>query len=236
MNGMRRLSGAARIRSTRILEAKFVCDSCQKQQRRSLASSPTVPPPKPPPSGFAALSSRRLISVSGPDAAKYLQGVITASIADRDAKPRQHGFYTAFLNAQGRVLHDVFIYPDTLIRGRDGTPETLKENFLIEVDSAEAERLQRHIKRYKLRAKFDVRLLPADEATVWHAWNDDQDPHTGFESRIARSDGSGIVLQDPRVPSLGYRLVQLGDKPPALELNQTTDDAYQIRRYLFGVP
>lgn len=226
---MRGLPGAS---IARIRQVGFVCPSCREHRR--YATAVTRNPPKPPASGFAALPSRRVISVSGPDAAKYLQGVITSSIATPEARPRTAGFYTAFLSAQGRVLHDVFVFPDTIIAGKDAGPDGLKENFLIEVDANEAERLEKHIRRYKLRAKFDVRLLPPSEVSVWHLW-DDFAPGS-LESDLARVVGSSILLRDPRAPGLGLRLLQAGDKLPSAELEQRSEDAYRIRRYLRGVP
>ncbi|KAH6850392.1 putative transferase CAF17, mitochondrial [Chaetomium sp. MPI-CAGE-AT-0009] len=153
----------------------FTCRGCLTQPplpahhpRRGLSgSAPSNSYTSGPyPAGIAELSSRKLISVSGPDAAKYLQGVITANLTPGYAGPNPTserlrsdvGFYAAFLTAQGRILHDVFIYRDL----RD-TSNPAGHSWLVEVDAAEAERLQKHIKRYKLRAKFDVRLLDDGE-------------------------------------------------------------------------
>ncbi|KAF6842809.1 folate-binding protein YgfZ [Colletotrichum musicola] len=213
--------------------ASFICRSCrqQRQQRRRYSSSISPPPPAPPSAGFAALPSRRLISVAGPDAAKFLQGVITANIASKEARARETGFYAAFLNATGRVLHDVFIYPNTAGLGGGAAAEQQQTGtrFLIEVDANEAERLARHIKRYKLRAKFDVRLLAVDEATVWQAWDDSDKPLTTDAATL------NSMTRDPRTPGLGYRLVGAAGAPPHLDLEATTEDSYTIRRYLQGV-
>ncbi|KAF9872632.1 folate-binding protein YgfZ [Colletotrichum karsti] len=220
---------------TQLSAASFVCRSCRQQQqqqqqrqRRQYSSNISPPPPAPPAAGFTALPSRRLISVAGPDAAKFLQGVITANIASKEARARETGFYAAFLNATGRVLHDVFVYPDTA--GLGGAAAAAEEQagtrFLIEADANEAERLAKHIKRYKLRAKFNVRLLAVDEATVWHAWDDSGKPITTDAATLTR---------DPRTPGLGYRLIQGKDTPPQLDLEATTEDSYTIRRYLQGV-
>ncbi|KXH34507.1 folate-binding protein YgfZ [Colletotrichum simmondsii] len=220
----------------------FVCRTCRQQQQRRQYSStnPTttsLPPPAPPSAGYAALPSRRLISVAGADAAKFLQGVITGNIASEAARARKTGFYAAFLNATGRVLHDVFIYPDLAGLGGSAAAaesEQAGTRFLIEVDANEAERLAKHIKRYKLRAKLTVRLLAADEATVWHAWNESGKPITTDTALL------DTITKDPRTPGLGYRAVQGGDAtaaPPglALDLDVTTEDSYTIRRYLQGV-
>jgi transferase CAF17, mitochondrial len=225
----------------RSILASPLCRSCrtalrqQQHQRHPKRSYATSIPPPPPASGFTPLETRRVISVSGPDAGKYLQGVITSSIATPEARPREQGFYTSFLSAQGRVLHDVFVYPDTIYKPGHAA-DGLNDRFLIEVDAAEAERLQKHIKRYKLRAKFDVSLTPPGEVSVWHVWDD------GPESRIGnvlRSVDGDVVMRDTRAPGMGYRVLRLGDKAPilaTLEMDRSSEEAYRIRRYLHGVP
>ena len=196
---------------------------------------------------MAALASRRLISVSGPDAAKYLQGVITASILRLQAKPTADagepatlppaGLYAAFLSAQGRVLHDVFVYRDTLGVGKDGKDagtDAGATSFLIEVDAEAAATLAKHIKRYKLRAKFDVRLLEAGELTVWHGW--------GLADRPTTADNGIIAHHDTRAPGLGWRFIapsaswqQQQQQQQQLGLDVVDESAYRVHRYLLGV-
>lgn len=225
----------------------FICSTCRfaaaatvARPRRarpfsstSPARSPSLPPPPPPPpSGLVALSSRRLISVSGPDSPKFLQGVITQNIlSPAGSGAAGAGSYAAFLNATGRVLHDIFIYPDA--RGSPG------ESFLIEVDAAEAPRLERHIKRYKLRANFAVRLLDPTEVTVWHGWDDSGSNSTALDaaSKGAKDSHQLVHMKDPRAPGLGYRMLTEGDRAPAVDLERAADeDVYRVRRYLMGVP
>ncbi len=166
--------------------------------------------------------------MSGADAAKYLHGVVTSTIVTDGDAPQAEGCYTGFLSAQGRVLHDAFIYPDTLIN-QGGE---LGQSFLIEVDANEAERLEKHIKRYKLRAKFNVRLLHNEEATVWQAWDD-----AGTRDSSNIKAGEAILqLKDPRTPTLGSRYITTKGTRPSLDLDQTDEGAYQVRRYLQGVP
>lgn len=202
----------------RELPSAIVCRSCCPQ-RRQLASASA--PPAPPTSGLACLSSRRLISVVGPDAAKFLQGIITANISRPDGNPRTDGFYAAFLTATGRILHDVFVYPN---HGPD------EPGFLVEVDADQAPTLARHIKRYKLRAKLAVKLLAEDEASVWHAWDDNN--AADWDSIVA---STRLSLKDPRVPGLGYRFARLDRKTPEVDVELATEDSYTIRRYLQGV-
>lgn len=135
------------------------------------------------------------------------------------------------------MLNDVFIYP------RGGPAD---DQWLIEVDSAEAEKLFKHIKRYKLRAKFNVRLVEESELNVWSVWQgrDGQGtssgtgwtPHTMGEN--VAHDAQEIGCMDTRAPGMGRRLILTGDKTPTLDFDaeEAPEDAYRMRRYLKGVP
>jgi transferase CAF17, mitochondrial len=240
---LRRALSSLKFRlSTPVRPAFYICNRCLAQPGARLFSASSgrrsalsTNPSRSASSGLASLSSRRLISVSGPDATKYLHGVITSSFGSPGVlgSGGRGGFYTAFLNAQGRVLHDVFIYPDSIGLGT-GTTTRSEESFLIEVDAAEAERLQRHIKRYKLRAKLDVRLLSQEEATVWHAWDDSE--KSGLVSVLGKAHEDTILLDDTRTPNLGLRAITHRDATPHIDLEHVPEKAYQIRRYLHGVP
>ncbi|KAM7195729.1 putative transferase CAF17, mitochondrial [Rhypophila sp. PSN 637] len=206
-----------------------------------------TPPPALVRSGIAPLHSRRLISVSGPDAAKYLQGVITANITQPDGSPRTTPFYAAFLTAKGRVLHDVFIYPydpSFLDPSGSGPKAAPGESFLIEVDTPEATRLVQHIKRYKLRAKFDVRLLYDSQVQVWHVWSGDEEALKRKLDMYYEShrDAICVLNPDPRAPGLGYRIISrpcASTDTTALEsadLPLVPESAYTLHRYRLGIP
>lgn len=253
---MRPASRQLSKRHARPAPSNFICASC-RTARAFFSSGPSraspAPPASPPTSGLVALSSRRLISLSGPDAPKFLQGVITQTILATPAHPntaagagttttatadppriRDDGFYSAFLTATGRVLHDVFVYPDH----RAAPSSSPHESFLLEVDAAEAARLEHHIKRYKLRAKFAVRLLDAGEATVWHGWDDGGGDDGGrAASKVDDDDLDRIVhMRDPRAPGLGWRMVRAGESAPRVEWARVADEeVYRVRRYLYGV-
>ncbi|KAI0199558.1 Aminomethyltransferase folate-binding domain-containing protein [Astrocystis sublimbata] len=243
--------------------APFVCASCRLQQhqqshvanrrqRRSFASkpSPSTPPAPPPSSGHARLRTRRLISISGVDAPHFLQGLVTTSIEgnstanpNRSTKPTEQApwFYCGFLNALGRVLHDVFVYPAP--PGSTGEP-----HFIIEVDTAQLATLLKHLKRYKLRSKISLRALEEDEMSVWQIWNDaDMILPTQELGGPVRKDERSIMIPDFRAPGMGYRVLTYGVDldVPALGLSsglqsaagqETDESAYRVHRYLRGVP
>lgn len=116
---------------------------------------------RPTDSGVAALSQRRLISLSGPDTVKLLQGLITNNVHTSRDQP----FFAAFLDSRGRVLWDVFVwvYPELLAAEEYWS-------CYIEVDASEVEALRKHLKRHKLRSKVAIELVPEEELGVWAAW------------------------------------------------------------------
>ncbi|KAN0110454.1 Aminomethyltransferase folate-binding domain containing protein [Hyaloscypha variabilis] len=218
----------------RTLDRPYICTNClSRNLRGSLATTSYRPystsrnPPPPPSAAYARLSSRRLISLSGPDSTRYLQGVITANLSP--STPRRSGFYTAFLNAPGRLLNDVFIYPDGKGEG----------SWLIEVDAKEVEKLAKHIKRYKLRAKFEVKVLEVGEKDVWSLWEDEGKEWTAYSfggpSSETRGEGAEVGCVDTRAPGMGRRLILTGNQKPEVEMEETSEDSYRIRRYLKGV-
>ncbi|KAI2612742.1 Aminomethyltransferase folate-binding domain-containing protein [Hypoxylon fragiforme] len=245
-------------------------------QLPSSSSSLLLPPP---PSAYARLTSRCLISIAGPDAPRFLQGIVTQSVVDEPstsggARHRQNapkpttssanlpGFYCGFLNAKGRVLHDVFIYRDTL--GLGGGADAVSsatatatgaanggDSFIIEVDATQAETLARHIKRYKLRSRFNFRILDPDECATWQVWDGSENHNMPFTQTTTPTQPSlalprfahlksSIVLPDTRAPGMGFRVLSPGSRGDSsgldLDLEQTSDTAYRVRRYLHGVP
>ncbi|KAI1433423.1 Aminomethyltransferase folate-binding domain-containing protein [Xylaria sp. CBS 124048] len=242
--------------------APFICTSCRstirkaqppQQQRLGFASSvslrnetePSHRPAQPPASGHARLTTRRLISISGIDAPHFLQGLTTTSIegnsTGKSTEPT-HWFYCGFLNALGRVLHDVFIYP--VPPGSGGDP-----HFMIEVDAAQLSILLQHLKRFKLRSKIFLRAIEEDEMSVWQVWDDgDPTPSTQYPRGLARVNERSVIIPDLRAPGMGYRVLTAGadldvqtlDLSPELHSTATADKvdeaAYRVRRYLRGVP
>jgi len=128
---------------------------------------------------------------------------------------------------------------------------------LIEVDSEEATRLMKLIRRHRLRSKYDVRVLEEGEGDVWSIWRDEggrdgvewtAHSFSGSQSKDAsdsstvNQDNQMIGCIDPRAPGLGKRIVRPGKQSleevlgEDLDLTETSQDSYKIRRYLNGVP
>ncbi|KAH7083749.1 putative transferase CAF17, mitochondrial [Paraphoma chrysanthemicola] len=173
-------------------------------------------------SGIAPLPHRRLISLSGDDAPKFLHGLITNNVDSTRLSP----FYSAFLDARGRVLWDVFVWvwPELVAKERNWA-------CYIEVDANEVETLKKHLKKHKLRSKIAIKDVPEDGAEgirVWAAWG-------GAHEKVQEwSEIAG--LEDPRAPGL-YRYLANADRDTIAEGVQPVDTKqYHIQRYLHGVP
>jgi len=88
-----------------------------------------------------------------------LQGLTTNNVD----VGRKLAWYSAFLNAQGRVLWDAIIYP----RIEEG-----EWGCLIEVDASSANAFLAHLRRHKLRSKIQMNKV-GEEYKLWQIWNDE---------------------------------------------------------------
>lgn len=192
--------------------------------RRPLTTTTANPLP-PPVSGHALLTNRHLISLTGHDASHFLQGLTTANISLSPIPGT--GSYSAFLNASGRVLHDVFVYSTG---EEDG-------GFLIEVDKDEVDRLATHLRRYKLRAKIKIRVLDEGELGVWSIWRDViQDmPRSAWADKIWRAENAKIGCIDPRAPGMGWRAILEGDSRLQEAGDECSVGSYTVRRMMNGI-
>lgn len=162
------------------------------------------------------LTNRTLISLSGHDAPKFLQGLTSNNV---DTTQRQ-AWYTAFLEAHGRVLWDTIIYPDL---PEDGSGEL---SFLIEVDTSTSEAFIKHLTKHRLRSKVQIRPI-GDEAKLWVSWNSE------IPQRVRREH----LYLDPRLPELGWRIISRNNELRASQRSSGADplNVYTLHRYLHGV-
>lgn len=216
----------------------FLCLRRLPKTKRRTYSTTAPLPPAPPPSGAAKLSTRRLLSLHGPDAPKFLQGILTNNVVPTSHSP----FFAAFLTAQGKVLHDVFVYPTLGSTFHAENNKSEDQGYLVEVDAEQVPTLLKHLKRHKLRSKFALRVLEEGEVDVWAAWREDQKwtPHPSPSGSNTDAEGN-ITAIDTRATGMGQRILLPSTK--ALDAHASmhglTDagiDAYTIRRYIRGVP
>ena len=125
----------------------------------------------------ALLPDRAVLSVTGADARKFLQGVITNDINKAAAGRAIH---TGLLSPQGKILFDFF-----MVAAGDG--------FLIEVARDKASELATRLGFYRLRAAVEIAEAPMLRvAAVWGG--------------MPRLPEGAIAFADPRLPELGMRV------------------------------
>ncbi|KAL4785614.1 hypothetical protein BJX76DRAFT_178043 [Aspergillus varians] len=230
------------------ISPQSVCAHCSIQWRSLSTTRQPQAPPSPPQAGYARLTNRGLISITGVDSTKFLQGLITQNMFianDPDRRVRHTGSYAAFLNSHGRILNDAFVYP--LPQTEGATPD--EPAWLVEVDKNEVPKLLKHLKKHKLRAKLKLRALDEGERTVWASWKNHSEPRWAaynLESPSSSpfpSEASIVGCVDTRAPGFGSRLIIQGAEDLRTHFPDETQvagseaglDAYTVRRMLHGV-
>lgn len=164
---------------------------------------------------IALLPNRGVLRVSGEDAQKFLQGIITADMDLLGAKGV--ALHSGLLSPQGKILFDFFVVPDA-------------DGYLVETDKAHVADLVKRLMMYKLRADVSVTDASADYtvAAVWGANCD------AFAGKVNCS-----CFLDPRLPGMGGRLLMtLANDGVLKELRADTasEPAYDAHRIALGVP
>ncbi|KAL4973135.1 hypothetical protein BDW66DRAFT_142820 [Aspergillus desertorum] len=226
---------------------RSICAHCSTRWRSFSTTQQSQGPPPPPQAGYARLTNRGLISITGVDSTTFLQGLITQNMFipnDPHRRVRHTGSYAAFLNSAGRVLNDAFIYP---------LPQADEPAWLVEVDKAQVPKLLKHLKKHKLRAKLKLRALDDGERTVWASWKNHSEPRWAAYNLESPSSSpfpahaSVVGCVDTRAPGFGSRLVVPGDEDLRIHFQGEDEahvaatgeevglDAYTVRRMLHGV-
>ncbi len=95
---------------------------------------------------FAPLSDRAFLRITGPDATRWLNGMVTNSI--QDLTPGE-GNYNFLLNAQGRIQGDCTIYRE---------PFSAEPAYLLETDSNQIDTIHQLLEKFIIMD--DVELVP----------------------------------------------------------------------------
>ena len=140
---------------------------------------------------YVPLDNRGVVSVDGPEAGSFLQGLISNDI-ERVTDAR--GIYAALLTPQGKFLHDFFVL-------RQG------EGYLLDCEGPRVGDLGGRLVAYRLRA--DIELADATEdfqvvALFGGEGVDDAFDLTPREGSATPWEG-GTVMRDPRNAALGLR-------------------------------
>ena len=102
---------------------------------------------------LAALPSRAVLAIEGPDRITFLQGLVSNDVTE--AAPGR-AVWAALLTPQGKWLADFFIF-------------SKDELLLLDCERQQAEAIRQRLSRFRLRSK--VTLHAADELAVYAAWD-----------------------------------------------------------------
>ncbi len=164
---------------------------------------------------IALLPNRGVLKVTGKDAQKFLQGIITADMDQLGAEGT--GLHTGLLSPQGKILFDFFVVP------ADG-------GYLIETDKGHVAELLKRLTMYKLRADVTITDASADY-TVAAVW--------GSNPCEAAGSLDCICFNDPRQGDLGVRLLMTLTNDSALkklDADAASEPSYDARRIALGIP
>lgn len=156
---------------------------------------------------IAELPRRGVVAVSGEDAVKFLNDLITTDLPDADGRAG----YGGLLTPQGKILFDFLIFRD---HGR----------FLFDLPRALVPDFVKRLGFYKLRARVDVADLSDDHIAV-AAWGGDTPPIL-----------DGPVAPDPRLVALGFRAIVPAGADMAPDFAEATEADYDAHRVGLAVP
>lgn len=152
------------------------------------------------------LSDRAVLSVAGPEARAFLQGLVTADMTQ--VRAAEAG-YAALLTPQGKILFEFLI------------AEAEPDRFLIDAAAARSADLIKRLMIYRLRTK--VEIAREDRLVVAAFWNGN-----GIET-----PEGGIAFADPRLAALGRRVIATR---AALAGLPDSPARYHAHRIALGVP
>ncbi len=157
---------------------------------------------------IAELSRRTVVAVRGPEAEKFLNGLVTNEMA---AIPPGRAAYGGLLTPQGKILFDFIVFRD--------------DGYLVDIPRKAAADFIKRLGFYRLRAKVEIADL-SDSRRVAAAWG------TGEPPAVA-----GLVAADPRLPALGFRMIVRKDGSIAAPGHASATEAdYDAHRIALGVP
>jgi folate-binding protein YgfZ len=147
---------------------------------------------------LAALQSRALINLAGPDWRSFLQGQITQDV--ESLRPGEIRF-GALLTPQGRLLYDLFVV------GRE-------DGAWLDVAAERRDAFVQRLTLYRLRAKVEIAADPAPVSAL-------------FGPDAAAPAASGWFA-DPRLPAMGWRGYGADTPPGAVPGDEAAYDAWRL--------
>lgn len=162
----------------------------------------------------AILDERAVLRITGNDAGKFLDNVITNDV---ETLQRDEARFAALLTPQGKIVADFFVIG---VAAEDGG------GFLIDAPAALAEDVAKKLGFYKLRAAVTVELRP--------------DLAVAAVLGGTASAEVGVVYDDPRHRELGQRIILPAAEAKADLENAgfaiADAGAYHEKRVALGIP
>jgi tRNA-modifying protein YgfZ len=160
------------------------------------------------------LNTRTLIEITGQDRLEFLQGLITVDIYQLKS---EKALWCGLLSPQGKALFDFFIYHSA----------SKVESLFIDIHTTRCDDFINYIKKYILRS--DVHIQKNTDLTVT-AILDTEKPEI---------DDAIILVQDPRLNAMGFRLVTSHHKQTEFidthKENLSEGDDYKNLRIEYGL-
>ena len=176
----------------------------------------------------SVLPDRGIVSVSGPDRVKFLQGLMTNDI--RRLAPEK-AVYAGFLTGQGKLLYDVFLIQDG-------------DRILIDIAANLVGDFVKRLTGFRLREAVEIgETEPAFAvAALWGAEAAARLQLDGTEGTVGKASLAEphFVFVDPRLAALGVRLVYPADHAIEAELTgfgfaPATAADYAAHRLALGI-
>jgi tRNA-modifying protein YgfZ len=163
----------------------------------------------------AFLPDRGVIKVSGEDARRFLDGLVTTNL---DLVQPGIGRFGALLTPQGKIIADFLVTEAPAAHGG---------GFVFDCPLAQAQPLADRLGFYKLRAKVSVENL-SSQLGVLAAWGGEP---------VTKPD---LAFADPRSSEIGWRILVPDDladaTAAAIGAELVSNDVYEAHRISCGVP
>jgi folate-binding protein YgfZ len=159
----------------------------------------------------AHLHDRGVVRVAGEAAKTFLDGLITC---DLDRISPGAARFGALLTPQGKILFDFIVFM---------APDEVGGGYYLDVPKAHAPELAKRLAFYRLRTKVAIEDRSETLAVI-----------AGWDDAAQTEDEAGLVAQDPRLPSLGWRAIVAAED--AGEFAREPPQSYHAHRIALGVP